>query len=603
MIIYLMRSFLVLSFSCMVLLCSGQWSDSFEDGELLNNPEWFGDLNAFTVNQNQQLQLDAAVPETFQLFSQIAVPDSARWLGYALYDFAPSNNNNGAIFLGLDMPDITIANGYILRFGENGSEDAIRFMRLDQGTEVLLASGTLGAVASDPTEFQYRIVRTATGTWSAFFAYSSSPFALEFELQDNTYPNEDLLYFGVEAKVTSSNVDKVFFDDLIIEENLPDTTPPVLVDIRPIFPTVISLRFDEPMDADCIRNTENYTIEPGGIQPEFVVFGEDNPTFANLSFEPALDFSIEYTLTIEGVKDVSGNILEPVQFQFLLPESPTVGDIKISEIVFDPYQEMEDFVEIYNASQKVLSLEGVYIKNADKDEVDFIESDRLFLPGEYLAIMVDSFNMKQVYQYPDTANFIINPIPSFNNADGNFTVGFVDIQGVDTEFESFDYEEDFHFQLIDDTEGVSLERLSFSVDSDNTENWFSGVEATQFATPGYANGNQINFSAAEEDFVYLADKVFSPNSDGDGDQLELLFELEESGYLATVQIFDSRGYLIRDLVANRLVSQNDFILWDGYTDEGIKANLGIHIVLVKLFHTNGNIKSKKLVCVLADYLD
>ena len=103
--------------------------------------------------------------------------------------------------------------------------------------------------------------------------------------------------------------------------------------------------------------------------------------------------------------------------------------------------------------------------------------------------------------------------------------------------------------------------------------------------------------------MYLENKTFSPNGDSYQDFLTLLFDLDKPGYLATVQIFDGRGQLKKTLANNQLLGAQDFILWDGLVDSGGRGNVGIYILNCKVFHPDGDIKSKKLVTVLADYLD
>ncbi len=585
-------------------MCSvAQWSDDFSDGNFTVDPEWFGDVDDFIVNADMQLQLNASAAKTSALFSSVSFPDSVRWSGYALYDFAPSANNNGAIYLALDMPDVTLANGYLLRFGENGSDDAINFNRVDMGVETTLAVGTLGSLGGDPAEFIFKVTKDAGDNWICTMSFNDGPFSTQFSVFDNTHDMSSLTYFGIESKVTSSNTAKVFFDDLLIEEDLPDVTPPVLTDVRVLFPTVVGLTFDEAMDTESIKDVNNYVVNPGSISPDLVVFSPDNPGYANLSFEPGLPFSTALTLTVSGVTDIAGNSMNTTEVLFLIPEEPVEGDLKLSEILFDPYIDMEDFVEIVNVTDKVLSLANVYLENVTKpEEEEPFDTDLLLLPGQYLAISDDTTGMFSRYAYPDTANFLLREIPSFNNADGNVTLG-VFRDGVKVPFESFDYEEDLHLELIDDTEGVSLERISYAIDAVEVDNWYSASEGVNFASPGYANSNAVVFGEAPDDFVYLPNTTFSPNGDSDGDQLEILFNLDKPGYLCTVQIFDTRGQLKRILSNNRLLSSEDFLLWDGTLDDGSIGNLGIYILFVKVFHSDGDVKTKKVVCVLADYLD
>jgi len=581
---------------------SAQLADDFSDGDFINDPVWEGSSNDFLVNESNQLQLDAVEPGESTLFTQVSYPDSVRWSGYALFDFAPSNNNNGAIYLAIDNQDLTLANGYILRLGENGSDDAIRFVRLDEGSETLLATGTLGAVGLDPAEFNYQITREGNGNWIGVFGYNNNFPIEEFTLNETTHQMSSLKYFGVEAKVTSSNVDNIFFDDFIIEEDLPDTQAPSVVSVSIVNSQTIEILFDELMNEASLTQPENYFLSPGGILPSDITLEPNNPFGATLVYEPPLLGSTQYSLMISGCIDLVGNVIEDAFRDFLIPESPVIGDLHVSEILFDPYIDQDDFVEIYNSSDKVISLNGVYIENQDKNERDFLDSQMIMFPQSYLAVSTDTASLKIEYDVPSEANFAQQDIPSFNNSDGNFSIGHND-GGNDVVFESFDYQEDFHYSLIDDTEGVSLGRLSYITEANSQDNWISGTANTQYATPGYANSGSINLSSELDDFVQLESKVFSPNGDGDTEFLTLLYGLDKEGYLASVQIYDYRNQLVSQLANNQLIASEDFMLWDGLFDDGTKAPIGPYILYISVFHPDGEVKNKKLVAILADFLD
>ena len=586
----------------MTLSLTAQLTDDFSDGDLSGDPVWLGDTNAYSVNADGLLQLDAANAGEHSLFAQVTYPDSVRWSGYALFDFAPSANNNGAIYLAIDNQDITIANGYILRLGENGSDDAIRLIRLTDGDETLLATGTAGAVGSDPAEFTYQITLDGDGMWTGFFGYNGGFPAEEFSLIETTHGMSSLEYFGVVTKVTSSNVDNVFFDDFSIVEDLPDTEPPSLVAITVVNAQTIDLLFDEPMDAVSLSDPSHYFLSPGGVTPSQVVIDADNPFGATLTYDPPLVGSTQYMLMVSGVTDLEGNAMVEAFRDFLIPETPEIGDLHLSEILFDPYIDQSDFVEIYNSSDKVISLNGTYIENQDKSERDFLQSDLIMLPQSYLAISTDTTMLKIEYDVPDDANFAEQEIPSFNNSDGNFSIGS-NLSGTDQVFESFDYEEDYHYSLIDDTEGVSLGRLSYITEANSPSNWISGTQNTNYATPGYANTGSIDLMTELNDFVQLESKVFSPNGDGDGEFLTLLYGLDKEGYLASVQIYDYRNQLVNQLANNQLIAAQDFMLWDGVYADGTKAPVGPYVLYVSVFHPDGDVMNKKLVAVLADFLD
>ena len=104
--------------------------DNFSDGEILQNPEWMGDLTNFMVNDAQQLQLVAEGAGSSMLVTTNSLIDSTEWNFRVKLSFSPSSNNNARIYLASDNQDLNAnLNGYFLQLGESGSGDALELFR------------------------------------------------------------------------------------------------------------------------------------------------------------------------------------------------------------------------------------------------------------------------------------------------------------------------------------------------------------------------------------------------------------------------------------------------------------------------------------------
>jgi len=77
------------------------------------------------------------------------------------------------------------------------------------------------------------------------------------------------------------------------------------------------------------------------------------------------------------------------------------------------------------------------------------------------------------------------------------------------------------------------------------------------------------------------------------------YNLENIGFLAKVRIFNNNGVLVRNLVNNELLDASGQIIWDGITDENLKAPVGIYLIFIELTSPTGTIKIYKKPCVLA----
>ena len=241
-------------------LCLAQFSDDFSDGDLSNNPTWMGDINDFEVTSDKVLQLNAASAGSSVLYVPAQIPDSAIWEIHIRLDFAPSGSNQLRIFLQSTQSVFDMSDAYFIEIGESGSNDALKFFRRDQGADVLLASGTAGAVGGSVVIADLRVMRTAGGNWQVFADYNNSgSYELEAAFQDDTFSGGNQV-FGIQCDYTDSRKDRFFFDDILIDQLVPDTDPPMLQQAAPLSSTSIEVGFDELLDPISASDIANFKL-------------------------------------------------------------------------------------------------------------------------------------------------------------------------------------------------------------------------------------------------------------------------------------------------------------------------------------------------------
>ena len=581
-----------------------QLSDNFSDGEILNNPSWEGDLNNFMVNSDGQLQLNAPDAGLSSLYTETEIPDSTIWEMFINLDFAPSGSNQLRVYLQASTTDLPNASGYFLEIGETGNDDAILFYRVDNGSESLLAIGTLGAVADEPN-LNLRVTRNAQGEWNIFTSYNGSVvFNLEGNITDNTYQGGDY-YFGLVCKYTSTRTDKFFFDNIKITSLIPDATPPTLVEVIPLSFTELEVIFDEVLDETSANDISNYLIDGNIGTPQSAELDLIEPNKIFLTLNNALTNNTSYNLQVKNVKDKIGNVMteQSLPFNLLVPEAIAPNDIIINEILFNPLTGGKDFIEIFNTSNKILNLGELNIGNITlfDAKISDVEEDYLMMPGEYVVFTEDRNDILDKYTVENEAWLIENDLPSFNDKDGNVSI-FIENGNGRIMIDSFDYNESLHFALLDDEDGVSLERISDTTPTQTSSNWHSAASTVGFATPTYKN-SQFRLTQNNSEIFSIPKTVFSPDQDGFQDLLLIEYQVETPGYLATLKIFDAKGRLVRQLYSNELLAQEGTLTWDGLTDEGLKARIGIYVVLAEIYNVNGDTQQFKKSCVLAGRLD
>lgn len=584
-----------------------QFTDNFNDGDFSSNPEWIGNTDRFIVNNNGELQLQDNMPNSsnttyLSVAAATSINESTIWEFYVRLGFATSTSNFARVYLMASQPDLTgNLNGYYLKIGGiSGNDDALELYRQNGGNSTLLLSGTAGAAGGDPVIARIRVTRSASGEWTLFTDYTGGTnFQTEGSATDATYASGN--FFGFYCRYSSTRGQSFFFDDVLIDPLFVDTTPPTLLAAEALSATEIELIFDEPLDANSAQNEANYTINNGIGNPVNAVLV--SPTTVFLELNKPLQSAVNYTLTANGIADINGNPStaqnQDLIFFDIQPMMP--GDMVINEILFNPETGGEDFVELYNISDKVLNLNGLEIINTQKTSGSIrqtIKTDFLLLPGAYVAITDVPADIISRYKVLDPNTLLDNSLPTFDDKEGNVTIRSNGIT-----IDSFDYSADFHYALLDDKEGVSLERINPRAPTQNAGNWHSAASSVGFATPGYQNSQFFANSGMIEEVIGLSNTTFSPDGDGFEDVLVIEYKTDQPGLTVNIRIFDAQGRLVKRLIDNELLAAQGIFKWDGISEDGSKARIGIYIAWIELFSPGGRVERSKFTFVLAGKLN
>ena len=378
---------------------------------------------------------------------------------------------------------------------------------------------------------------------------------------------------------------------------------PQLIGIKVIDNISLEIIFDEPLEPGIASNVQNYNVNNEVGAPEKATPDPEHPNAVQLLFGNSFQSGTLYTLEISDIEDEAGNSSGFQILEFRLVETPSVDDLIINEILFNPKSGGSDFVEIFNVSEKFLSLQGLVISNSQNEQIENINSIVILEPGDYLAISEDINDLRERYITMGLETLLESDLPAFNNDKGNASLQILE-DGKMITIDSFDYDEDYHFELLDNPDGVSLERINASTSTQDPQNWTSAASSAGFATPGYQNSQNFETNSSMiNDFFNIPKKTFSPNNDGHDDLFFIEYMLNNTGFLANIKIFDASGRLIKDLVRNELLATSGFIKWDGSSAEGSFAKIGIYLIWIELFNPDGTVEQDIFECVLADTLN
>ncbi|WP_026896853.1 lamin tail domain-containing protein [Daejeonella oryzae] len=368
--------------------------------------------------------------------------------------------------------------------------------------------------------------------------------------------------------------------------------------------TSVILSFNKIPDSVSATDTSNYFLNNGIGKPVSISLLADELMQIKLRFPDIISRGNNYKITVNTISDCSGsNLVSGYNTAvFFLPKQIHKNDLLISEILFNPRPNGADFVEIYNHSQSILDLQELLLATIIKDSIagekTISNSQLLIKPQEYFVLTVDPENILKEYETENPNSFIkLKSMPAFNNDEG--TVILLSNRQV---IDRLNYNEKMHFQLIRNPEGVSLERSSFSLSTNQTGNFRSAAATVGFATPGYKN------SQAEEDFTdndefSLSSKTFSPDNDGFEDELQISYQLINPGFVANISIYNDKGELIKKLANNLTLAAKGLFQWNGLNESSQLSPVGIYLIYAEFFNLEGAFKKYRRTCVLAQKLN
>ena len=383
-----------------------------------------------------------------------------------------------------------------------------------------------------------------------------------------------------------------------IDENVPDLIK-AFIDVN--IPDKLTLFFDKAMEETQITDINNYNISETSV--EIVTIELLPPLFDQvvIQFAQPIQAGIQYQISLNSnITDcLSNSIGMENTARFALSEEVFPSDIIINEVLHNPSTGGSRFVELFNRSDKIINTGDLFLAKRDEDNniafVNAVETSCLLFPDEYIVLTPSPDDIRDRYLSLNPKAFIETAVPTYDDKEDAvilMTSGSVII-------DELQYTSTFHNELIDDLNGVSLERIDPDASTQSAANWHSAAKSVGWATPTYQNSQFLNNPNSANMGIELVTPTISPDGDGFEDFLLLNYQLAVSGFLANIHIYDAEGRLIKKLVENDLLALEGSYRWDGATDEGQKARIGIYVLWVELFNADGDTQHFKETFVVA----
>ncbi len=281
-------------------------------------------------------------------------------------------------------------------------------------------------------------------------------------------------------------------------------------------------------------------------------------------------------------------------------------DVVINEIMFDPAIGGQEYIELYNRTEENLALSTLAFTTLDSEgeymKFNLFPTQSTIPAQGYAVLCADADSLRKAYNCPiSSVIYSTKWTKKFPNT--GTTLCLVYQSPTDTfTIDSVSYSPSWHHPLLEDTRGVSLERIHPDLPSDDPTSWQSASKQANHATPGTINSQyqDIYTENEEKKQVYTTQDYFSPNGDGIDDICLIHYELPTAGFVANIRILTANGLLINTLTQNELLSTEGVIPWDGTTARGHVTEIGVYVLICEFTHTTtGQIIRVKLPIVVS----
>jgi hypothetical protein len=382
-----------------------------------------------------------------------------------------------------------------------------------------------------------------------------------------------------------------------VSEVNPDLSRPAIKNVYMPGPSRLEVELTEKLHPASLADLEIVIPEP----TDFLISSFDSVFYDSfdLVFSNPLSTSIRYELQVGGIRDCAGNKMENNRAFFVLPGKADSGDLIINEILFNPKPGGVDWVEIYNRSPKYIDLSDVSLAGI-QEEVDGNNTGETLIhriiPPSGLMVYTGDRN-KLLADFPQSreeAILEINTMPEMPDQFGEISL----IAGGVNLIDQFYYSSDYHHTLIRDDEGISLERISTILPTNDPDNWQSASSLYGYGSPTFENPNQVTSSTGIQPVV-LDQEIISPDGDGFQDELIIHFSTGFPGYSATVEVYDVAGRPIKSILKNSLIPVSGSLSWDGFDNQGRIPPVGIYILRFETYNLQGDFHLYKKRFVIA----
>lgn len=260
------------------------------------------------------------------------------------------------------------------------------------------------------------------------------------------------------------------------------------------------------------------------------------------------------------------------------------NELIINELLPEPFTGGNEYIELYNRSERALSLSNLSIATRKADgslstHYSLKSITDSIYPDGYIALTSNRNGVLDFYYTPVTENVHELKLPTLNNTGSTIVLFRSHDEFV---IDQLTYSAKWHDVAIKNMKGVSLERIDPHTDTQSVTNWTSATSMAGYGTPGYRN-SQWNDQTDDQQTVFINAPEYNPAFN----EYIISYQTDEPGYRCRIEVYTIEGRKVAGISNNQLLSTTGEIRWDGYGSDGSRLNSGLYIFYAELYHPNG----------------
>ncbi len=148
------------------------------------------------------------------------------------------------------------------------------------------------------------------------------------------------------------------------------------------------------------------------------------------------------------------------------------------------------------------------------------------------------------------------------------------------------YSPAYHHDLLTDSRGVALERISCIRSGLEPDNWHSASSDAGYQTPAAPNSQNESENSVFQ--VEISPKTITPNGDGLDDELLVRYKMETQGYMIRIMVFDKNGRKINTLANGEILGTEGQYIFNGKDYNGGSLASGYYILFFDAYNEKGD---------------